>query len=178
MRYFVTVDGHTYEVDLGPDGTLVDGAPVDADLAHVEGTEIRSLILDGASHRILARRGEGGEWTLHLGGRRYRAEAVDERTSAIREMTGASAGPRGPRPVQAPMPGLVVKIEVAVGDTVAPGQGVAIVEAMKMENELKAESAGVVTRIHVEPGQTVEKDQVLIDLAAVDSEKADGEAGT
>ena len=112
-------------------------------------------------------------WDLRVGGRRYYAEAVDERTRAIREMTGLAAGPLGPRPVRAPMPGMVVKIEVAVGDAVTPGQGVAIVEAMKMENELKAESAGVVTRIHVEPGDAVEKDQILIDLAAVEAVQGD-----
>lgn len=174
MRYFVTVDGRSYEVDLGPEGTFVDGEPVQADLEHVEGTDLHSLLLDGRSHRILAGREAAGGWDLHLGGRRYRAEAVDERTRAIREMTGAAAGPLGPRPVRAPMPGMVVKVEVEVGDTVAPGQGVAIVEAMKMENELRAESAGVVTRIHVEPGQAVEKDQILIDLSAIEAEGDEG----
>jgi len=174
MRYFVTVGGRPHEVELGPEGASVDGTPVQADLEHVEGTDVRSLILDGRSHRILARRGEGGTWDLQVGGRRYRVEAVDERTRAIREMTGSTAGPVGPRPVRAPMPGMVVKIDVAVGDVVTTGQGVAIVEAMKMENELKAEAAGVVTRIHVEPGQAVEKDQVLIDLSAIEAEGADG----
>ncbi|HSG08489.1 MAG TPA: acetyl-CoA carboxylase biotin carboxyl carrier protein subunit [Longimicrobiales bacterium] len=172
MRYFVSVDGHDYEIDLGPDGAFVNGEPVAADLAHVEGTSLRSLILDGRSHPILVRRAGSGAWDLHLRGRRYHAEAVDERTHAIRAMTGAAAGPVGPRPVRAPMPGLVVKIEVSVGDTVAPGQGVAIVEAMKMENELKADSAGVVTRIHVEEGEAVEKDQVLIEMGP----EAPGEA--
>ena len=66
------------------------------------------------------------------------------------------------------MPGLVVKVEVAEGDAVHPGQGLLIVEAMKMENELKAEAAGFVARIHVGPGEAVEKDQVLIDFAAPD----------
>ena len=174
MRYFVTVDGREYEVDLGPEGTFVDGTAVEADVEHVEGTALRSLLLDGTSHRILARREDGGTWQLQLGGRRYRAEAVDERTRAIREMTGGAAGPLGPRPVTAPMPGLVVKIEVTVGDKVVPGQGVAIVEAMKMENELKAESAGVVTAIRVEPGEAVEKDQVLIELSAAAEGEGEG----
>lgn len=173
MRYFVTVDGRPYAVDLGPEGAFVDGVQVEADLGHVEGTALRSLILDGRSHRILAKRGDDGAWDLHLRGRRYRADAVDERTRTLREMTGAAAGPIGPRPVRAPMPGLVVKIEVAVGEAVVAGQGVAIVEAMKMENELKAESAGVVARIHVAPGQAVDKDQILIELAA--AEGMDGE---
>jgi propionyl-CoA carboxylase alpha chain len=66
------------------------------------------------------------------------------------------------------MPGLVVRIEVAEGDVVQPGQGVAIVEAMKMENELRAEAAGRVVRIAVKTGDTVNKDQVLIELEALD----------
>ncbi len=164
MRWFVNVGGRTVEVDLGAEGVEVDGAPVSPDLAHVEGTDLRSLIVDGVSHRILAERRQDGRWEIHLRGRRWDAEAVDERTRAIREMAAGSGVPQGPRPIRAPMPGLVVKIEVEVGDAVEAGQGVAIVEAMKMENELRAEAPGVVARIHVSPGQAVEKDQVLIDL--------------
>lgn len=166
MLYFVTVGERTFRVELGPEGVSVDGAPVTTDLAHVEGTELRSLLLDGTSFRLLAARQERGTWELHLRGRRYAAEAVDERTRAIREMTGASGGPTGPRPIRAPMPGLVVKVDVEVGDRIEAGQGVVIVEAMKMENELKAEAPGVVAHIHVRPGQVVEKDQALIDLTA------------
>ena len=167
MRYYVTVDDQVFEVELGADGILVDGTPVSADLEHVEGTDVRSLILDGRSHSLLASRSPQGTWNLQVGGRLYAAEAVDERTRTIREMTAAASGPAGPRPVRAPMPGLVVKIEVAVGDRVQPGQGVVIVEAMKMENELKAESHGVVAHVHVQAGQAVEKDQVLLDLDPV-----------
>lgn len=166
MKYFVTVGGRTLEVELGPEGATVDGTPVDADLAQVEGTKVRSLVVDGASYRVLAEDEGSGRWTLHLKGRRFQAEAVDERTRTIREMTGAGSGPAGPRPIRAPMPGLVVKIEVAAGDRVEAGQGVVIVEAMKMENELKAEAPAIVARVHVAPGQAVEKDQVLIDLTA------------
>ena len=63
------------------------------------------------------------------------------------------------------MPGLVVRVEVAVGDRVRPGQGLVIVEAMKMENELRAEAGGRVSAVHVAAGEAVAKDQVLIDLA-------------
>lgn len=169
MRYFVTVGERTFQVELGPEGASVDGVPVDARLAHVEGTEVRSLLLDGDSFRILAQNPEDGRWDLHLRGRRFPVEAVDERTRTLREVTGGS-GPVGPRPIRAPMPGLVVKVEVEEGDRVEAGQGVVIVEAMKMENELKAEGPGVVERIHVAVGEAVEKDQVLIDLTAVGEE--------
>jgi biotin carboxyl carrier protein len=59
---------------------------------------------------------------------------------------------------------LVVKVEVEPGDSVARGQGLVIVEAMKMENELRAETEGVVRVVHAQPGQTIEKDQVLIEF--------------
>ena len=176
MRYYVTLDSRTYEVDLGPEGAQVDGHEVDVDLAQVEGTHLRNLILDGSSYRFLARKLHGGSWELHLKGRKIVAEAVDERTRTIQEMTGAGVGPAGPKPIRAPMPGLVVKVEVQEGDRVEPGQGVAIVEAMKMENELRAESTGIVSRIHVSPGQAVEQDQVLIDLKDPEAAGDDGSA--
>jgi pyruvate carboxylase subunit B len=90
-------------------------------------------------------------------------DAVDERTRAIREMTGAGEE-EAQKVVVAPMPGLVIKVEVEVGQQVRAGQGVVIVEAMKMENELKAPADGVVARIEVEPGRTVEKGATLIVL--------------
>jgi biotin carboxyl carrier protein len=62
------------------------------------------------------------------------------------------------------MPGLVVRVEVSEGDEVGPGQGLVIVEAMKMENELRADVAARVKAVHVKPGEAVEKDQVLIDF--------------
>jgi propionyl-CoA carboxylase alpha chain len=66
------------------------------------------------------------------------------------------------------MPGLVVRIEVQVGDAVQAGQPVVAMEAMKMENELKAETAGVVRRIAVEPGTAVEKGTLLVEFEAAD----------
>jgi pyruvate carboxylase subunit B len=63
------------------------------------------------------------------------------------------------------MPGLVVKVMVAVGDQVQAGQGLVVMEAMKMENELRAISAGVVRQIHVTPGTAVEKGTLLVELS-------------
>ena len=168
MRYLVAIRGRTLEVDLGPDGVRVDGTPVMAELQAVPDGPVRSLLLDRASHRVVARRGEPGHWELHLRGWRLAAEVVDERTLKIREMTGTSTAAAGPKPVRAPMPGLVVRVEVAEGDEVRPGQGLVIVEAMKMENELRAEIAGRVKAVHVKPGEAVEKDQVLIDLGPLE----------
>jgi pyruvate carboxylase subunit B len=69
------------------------------------------------------------------------------------------------------MPGMVVRIEVSEGDMIRAGQGVVIVEAMKMENELTAEADAIVTKVMVAEGQAVEKDQLLVDLAPIEAEE-------
>ncbi len=168
MRFFVTIAEEAIEVELRPDGVFVGDRRVEADLVELPGTNVRSLILDGVSYRILADSPTQGHWDLQLPGGRFVAEVVDERTQAIRAMTGIESGPTGPKPVIAPMPGLVVQVEVTEGDTVEVGQGLIIVEAMKMENELKAAGPARVGPIHVEVGQSVEKGQLLIDLREVE----------
>lgn len=164
MRYFVTIGGRELEVDLTGATPVVDGTPVHAELVTLPGTPVRHLLVDGRSHPFIARAAERrGRWEIALGASRFTADAVDERTRAIREMTGG-ADLESERTVTAPMPGLVVKVEVEVGQQVKAGQGVVVVEAMKMENELKAPTDGVVARIEVQPGQTVEKGATLIVL--------------
>ena len=164
MRYFVNLDGRTVEVEIGADTLRVDGRPVAAELRAVAGTEVHHMLVDGRSLTVVAQPGEAGTWQVHLDGVRYEAEVLDERTRAIREMTGKNAGPRGPKPVRAPMPGLIVRIEVEPGEQVASGQGVAVMEAMKMENELRAEGAGTVARVLVRAGQAVQKGAVLVEF--------------
>jgi biotin carboxyl carrier protein len=169
MRYFVTIGSRTHEVELGGGQVLVDGRPLRAELRAVPGVATRHLLVDAASHVVLASPGEAkGGWHVQIDGRRFTAEVVDERTRAIRAMTGHSAAARGPRPIRAPMPGLIVRVEVDDGQTVKAGQGVVIIEAMKMENELKAEAAGVVKRVHATPGHAVEKGQVLVEFEALE----------
>lgn len=169
MKYYVTLRGRTLEVELDGAEVRVDGTPVRVDLAAVPGTDLRHLLLDGRSHPVAARRGpEAGRWELHVGGQPLQVEVVDERTRAIRALTGAAGAAAGPKPVRAPMPGLVVRVAVEEGQHVAAGQGVVIMEAMKMENELRAETAGRVARVLVAPGQAVEKGAVLVELAAAE----------
>jgi biotin carboxyl carrier protein len=164
MRYFVTVGDRTVEVDLGGHTPVVDGVPVDAHMTALPGTPVRSLLVDGRSHAVAAHPGDRrGRWHIAVGKERFAADAVDERTRAIREMTGGVES-EAEKTVTAPMPGLVVKIEVEVGQSVRAGQGVVIVEAMKMENELKAPADGVVAKILVQERQTVEKGATLIVL--------------
>jgi biotin carboxyl carrier protein len=170
MRYFVTVDGRTVEVDLTGDAPVVDGERIHADLARVPGTPTLHLLADGRSHTLVARRRDRHSMDLHVDGQRYDVEVVDERTRAIQAMTGKGVTQRGPRPLHAPMPGLVVRVAVEPGDRVAAGQSLVIIEAMKMENDLKAETDGVVLRVGASAGQAVEKGAVLVEFEA----EADG----
>jgi biotin carboxyl carrier protein len=161
MKYHVTIAGRTVEVELGEE-LRIDGRPVTAEMASVPGTDTRSVVVEGRAHTLGVRKGaRRGEWHLSLQGRALEAEVVDERTRAIREMTGAGAV-ETESAVRAPMPGLVLRVEVETGQAVKKGQGLVVVEAMKMENELKAPADGVVGRIQVAAGQAVEKGMVLL----------------
>jgi len=163
MRYYVELEGRTFEVDIESDGLRLDGQPVQADLQSDHGSYLFHLVLDGRSHTLQARRRDGrGEWDIEVRGRRHLVTALDERRRAIRELAGAAAMAHGSLEVTAPMPGLVIAIEVSPNEEVAPGQGLAIIEAMKMENELKAPAAGRVAEVKVEAGQAVEKGETLL----------------
>lgn len=169
MLYHVTIGSRTLVVELDGDRVRVDGVDAGrAQLAALPGTPVHHLLLDGRSVTVVARRGDDA-WNLHVDGWPVRAEVVDERTRAVRAMTGRAAGPQGPKPVRAPMPGMIVRAEVNVGDPVRAGQGVVVMEAMKMENELKAEADGVVARVLIEAGQAVEKGAVLVEFEAADA---------
>lgn len=167
MLYHVTIGSRTLVVELDGDDVRVDGVAVGpADVATLPGTNVKHLLLAGESVTIVAHQ-DGGAWDLHIDGWPVRAEVVDERTRAIRALTARTAGPQGPKPVRAPMPGMIVRIEAGVGDQVRAGQGVVVMEAMKMENELKAEADGVIARVLIEAGQAVEKGAVLVEFEAV-----------
>jgi len=176
MRYFVTVGSRTVEVELGAEGMRVDGEEVSANLMEMDGTEVRSLLLNGRSHRVLATRTGPGSWSLHLSGRHISARVVDERTRSIEKMAGAPEGNSGPKALKAPMPGMVVKVAVEEGEAVSEGQGLVIVEAMKMENELKSAGDARVRKILVAPGDAVEKDQVMMEFAPLKDDEGEEEA--
>jgi pyruvate carboxylase len=168
MEFVVHLDGVTHHVRLEGGACFVDGDPVPLDVASVApGTSVRSVLHDGRALRLLAERKPGEEgalWRLDLDGVRADVEVLDRGEEAIRRARQASGRVAGPRPLKAPMPGLVVRVEVAPGDEVRAGQGLVIVEAMKMENELKAEAPGRVKAVHVVPGVAVEKDAVLVEF--------------
>jgi pyruvate carboxylase subunit B len=165
MKYYVTVEGREVVVDVDGDRVTVEGQPARAELRVVLGTPLRQLFLDGHS-LVLSVLGQGrGSWVLGRRGEEWEVDVMDERTRHIRALTGAGKGPRGGDTIRAPMPGLVVRVLVQSGEVVEAGAGMVVLEAMKMENELRAVGAGVVQAVRVEPGMAVERGEVLVELA-------------
>ena len=94
----------------------------------------------------------------------FSVQVEDERTRKLNAGRRPAALPDGEFAVKAPIPGLVVKVLAEEGDEVDEGQSLLILEAMKMENELRSPKAGVVKKIEVTPGQRVEQNSILIVL--------------
>ena len=167
MKYYVRLGARTVQVEVDGSQVTVDGEPFEAHVAAVPGTPLYHLLLGGESWTVsaqpLAGLGEmgGPRWALGAVGERIEVEAVDERTRTIQSLTGRRGGGPVGGVIRAPMPGLVVRVEVREGDRVSAGAALVVVEAMKMENELRAASDGKVAEIHVRDGQSVEAGALL-----------------
>ncbi|MDP9205598.1 MAG: acetyl-CoA carboxylase biotin carboxyl carrier protein subunit [Gemmatimonadota bacterium] len=166
MRYVVQLNDERKSVLLDSDGVRYEAEPTEhAELSDIERSPVRMLQVGTNVYRVVAQKRQGrGRYTLWVDGYRFETEALDERTRAIRDLSAASEGPMGPAPILAPMPGLILRVRVKVGDKVAAGQGIVVMEAMKMENELRAAAAGVVKSVEVSAGTAVEKGALLVAL--------------
>jgi acetyl/propionyl-CoA carboxylase alpha subunit len=166
LRYVVQLNDRRKTVSIEPDGVRYeDEAPVRAELSDIEGSPVRMVKLGTHVYRVVVEKQQGrGKYSLWLDGYRFETEALDERTRSIRDLSAVTAGPTGPAPIIAPMPGLIVRVNVSVGDRVEAGQGLVVMEAMKMENELRATAAGTVKSVEVAPGTAVEKGMLLVAL--------------
>ena len=146
-RFRVTVDGHAHELDVSRPGEFA---------VSLRGTFPGGRRTVATLHVVPV--GVRGELLVHYDGR-TKAAVLDGRRAE--RGTDAGASGQGEVAVAAPMPGRVVRVLVAPGDEVAARQGLIVVEAMKMENELRAPRAGRVREVSVSPGTSVEAGRVL-----------------
>src|ERR1700712_2247164 len=123
MKYFVQINDEEHEVLLDATGVHIDGEDVAARVVPIDGTPVRMVTIGDTVHRVVVRPAPAsagasarGKYTLWLDGYRFDVEALDERTRAIRELSGKGTAATGPAPVKAPMPGLIVRVSCAVGD--------------------------------------------------------------
>ncbi len=164
MHYTCIVGEHTYEIRPGANQTVeVNGEPHRVDFQTIDEGVMYSLLIDNHSWQILAER-DGDEYRISIDGELYVVSVQDERTRKIQKALNRAAKDTGEFVLKAPMPGLVRGVPAIIGQEVQKGQGLVILEAMKMENELRATRAGVVHDIRVKPGDAVELGQALVVL--------------
>lgn len=164
MKYYVSVGGREVEVEVDGDHVVIDGERVPAALTSVPGSPVRQLLFGGRSLALPIEPAGPGRWAVTLHGERRDVDVVDARTRHIRSLTGDPKAKSGAGTLVAPMPGLVVRVQVEAGQDVAAGAPVIVLEAMKMENQLKAAAPARIVAIRVETGQAVEKGQVLLEF--------------
>jgi biotin carboxyl carrier protein len=136
----------------------LDGQPIDADAVEI-GPNTLSLILDGQSYEVRITHSADGVLKLQTGLQEFSAQVVDPR--AWRGRRHGALEVEGRQQVTAPMPGKVIRILVQAGDRVEAGQGLLVVEAMKMQNEIRSPKGGTIERLQVKEGQAVNAGEVL-----------------
>ncbi len=162
MRYITAVGDRVYTIDIDREGEIViDNQTRPLDMRAIDQEGLYSLLVENQSFEALVEESEDGYRVL-IDGTLYHARVVDERAKRLAEAAGAFTAATGELTVKSPMPGLIVSLPVQPGDTVKKGQVVAVLESMKMENELKAPRDGKVVAVKVEPRQAVEQNQVLV----------------
>jgi biotin carboxyl carrier protein len=167
MKFYVDVDDRTFELEFAEDdGRLsvqIDGQHLALDLRQVSQPSLYSLLIDNRSYDVLAE-SRGDEYDVLIGSEMFHLTVQDEWTRRLANIQRKTLVETGDIAVKAPMPGAVVALEVELGQDVKKGQGLVILSAMKMENEIKAPRPGRVKSIEVQPGQTVEQGRTLVVL--------------
>ena len=163
MKLIVTVGSQNHAVDVTEDNgryRITIGERVwDVD-ARLTAQGITSLIIDGVSY-VADVEDHAGACLVEVGGESYPIDVEDHTRYIIRTRGGAGAGAGG-QTVKAPLPGKITHVAVRAGEAVTPGQSLVVIEAMKMENELKASAAGTVREVRVAAGQAVNAGDVLV----------------
>jgi|HubBroStandDraft_2_1064218.scaffolds.fasta_scaffold506124_2 biotin carboxyl carrier protein len=149
IKWQIIVDGHTVEID-----------PQQLELVKEVEPSVYSVLLDGRSFEVRAVAAPP-VLNMEARGRRFGVEVRDPRNASRRSRAAVASGRQN---VAAPMPGKVVRLLVREGDAVDVGQGLIVVEAMKMQNEMKASRAGRVAEVRVREGDTVAAGDKLVVL--------------
>ena len=166
MKYEVQLDGPSgkktriveLERNAGGWRVILDGQPVDADAVEISSHTL-SILLNGQSHEIRITPSSDGKLKLQTGTQEFTAEVIDPRAWSGRRHAHVEA--EGRQQIVAPMPGKVIRLLVKAGDHVEAGQGLLVVEAMKMQNEIRSPKSGTVERVFAREGQPVTAGEIL-----------------
>ena len=163
MKFEVVLNGARRIVELQREAErwriALDGETVDADVIEIQ-PDIFSILLDGNSHEVRITSAASGVLTLQTGHQEFTAEVTDPRAWRGRRHGALEA--EGRQQIVAPMPGKIVRVLVRAGEKVEAGQGLLVVEAMKMQNEIRSPKNGTVERLLAKEGQPVNAGEVLV----------------
>jgi biotin carboxyl carrier protein len=161
MAYIVKIDDKEFKIDVKREGgkfiVVLDNKEIPIEVVRSDTASQFTLIIDNKPHDVVF----DAENLISVDGEEFCSEVFDEQVQKILKKA-PQVGEKKELTVAAPMPGLVIEVEVAEGDVVKAGQGLVIVEAMKMQNEMKSPGDGVVKKILVQKGQAVNSRDALV----------------
>jgi len=166
MKYSVTVGEKVYLIEINDEHKItVDGVEYTVDFESISGQPVYSLLLNGHSYEAYVYEADA-EWQVLLHGDLYPIKVEDERALRLRVAGSSSAVTvSGEFTLRAPMPGLIVEVPVQENQPVQKGDVLVVLESMKMQNELKSPRSGVVSRVRVKGGESVEQNQPLLTVS-------------
>ena len=165
MNYHVRVGNENFSVthvNAEAGAAQINGQAVSVDLRHVRG----ALYHFWYNGEVFAVQFDHGKGEITIGPHTFTLQVEDERSAALKKLQRGTQADSGIVPLKAPMPGLIVRLEVQPGSSVKKGQSLVVIEAMKMENEIKSPLTATVVDILVSAGTAVEKGAVLLHLKA------------
>ena len=162
--WVVKMGGRVFEVELGEGGATVDGEWITGTTDWQPGMVLAAANGNGENLAIQLRRESSAIWALTTRGRTHKGLAVPARLAPLLDHMIEKEPPDLSKMLICPMPGLLVKLHVAEGEEVQPGQPLATVEAMKMENILRAEKEGTISSINAAEGDSLAVDEVILEL--------------
>jgi len=162
VGYVITLEGRELSVEITDAGATValDGTPHNVELLALDEPSLFSLLVDGHSHEVQME-DRGNQIRVLLDGRLYEVKVESEASRRFPQRPARLAEP-AELVIRTPMPGVVVDVPVSEGDSVQDGQVLAIVESMKMENEMRCTRDGQVRSVQVRAGEMVAQSQVLV----------------
>jgi len=163
MKYFARIGQSEYEVEISEGQVFVDGQLMEVDLRQSGAPELYSMLFNGHSYELLIE-AERFRYGVTLRSEHFDVQVEDERVRKLNAGRRPPSLPHGDLAITAPIPGLVVKVLVEEGSKIEEDQPLIILEAMKMENEIRAQRAGTVKKVSIATGQRVEQNEILVVL--------------
>jgi biotin carboxyl carrier protein len=165
LKYYVTIGDETTELEViersGKLIVTIAGREIIVDVQEINPPSLFSLLLDNRSYELFVE-AQGEDYNVLVGDELYQLQVQDEWSRRLASIQALAQSDEGELEIKAPMPGVVVAVEVEPGADVKRDQGLVILSAMKMENEIKAPRDGTVKSVEVVENQIVQHGQTLV----------------